>query len=89
MPRDYKNTRRSNTRAKPVTPSQWRGFVAGFATGVIASAVVFVAVRFDLVSFSGPDVGRPIAQTSSSDTNEEPIDKPTFHHFFQIISLEH
>lgn len=88
MPRDYKNTRRSNTRAKPVTPSQWRGFVAGFATGVIASAVVFVAVRFDLVSFSGPDVGRPIAQTSSSDTNEEPIDKPTFEFYSMLPEME-
>lgn len=88
MPRDYKNTRRSSTRAKPATPSRWRGFVVGFATGVIASAVVFVAVSFDLVSFSGPDVDRPIAQTSSSDTNEEPIDKPTFEFYSMLPEME-
>lgn len=62
--------------------------MAGFATGVIASAVVFVAVRFDLVSFSGSDVGRPIAQTSSSDTNEEPIDKPTFEFYSMLPEME-
>ena len=62
--------------------------MAGFATGVIASAEVFVAVRFDLVSFSGSDVGRPIAQTSSSDTNEEPIDKPTFEFYSMLPEME-
>ena len=89
MPRDYKNTQRRNTRSKPASPPRWRGFVAGFACGVVASVAVLVADRFNLMSFVSSSPGRPIAQASESSADApRELKKPHFEFYTMLPEVE-
>ena len=90
MPRDYKNTRQRNTRAKKTETPKWRGFFSGFGCGVVLTGALVAAVQFDLLRFSGAEPNRPIAQAANGagSTDEEDVDKPQFEFYTMLPEME-